>query len=514
MRRLGAQLIVLVLLAVGSPAQADNVEGADEIIVAVVDTGLDATHPEFVAGQVVAWWDFTSEAKPASRTDPFAQGSPTWDPDIAQPFDGAGHGTAVASVVGGRNAGSCGGTPKESHAPGVKLAIAKVGTSSGAIEGDLALAFRWATEVVHADVISLSIGAVVPTPLLADSGYDALRDARAAGVLPVVLAHNGLANAGLAPFPSETNFYSSSPHTFVVGGGSRAGNTLTSTMGNDDPDVSAWSDSVCVARANTGGYALQSGTSFATPLVAGMAATAMKLAVQNGHDASPDAISDILRRCARDTVAPYAREGWGFLGAPEQPCIRAHAANGTTPTYVSFTGLPVNENELYDDNVRAPLRQVASGETVIDVPTSTFLARTTIPVASAQGEIGASLPAGIAEVEAYRFHVAAGQTLEIGVATLAAPTGGRPGLPDLDLALHALTDHASGTFASDQALARSIRPAGSVERIAWTAPADMDVVLLVVGVSIAAPAPFTVSANLPPTFLDEAYYAGSGLVLA
>jgi subtilisin family serine protease len=367
--------VFIMLLTVGLtiPTGAEGAGAQHEMVVAVIDTGTDARHQEFdyqgpnsSTDQIVAWWDFTAEHKSISDTDPFSFHDALWDVDIPDPFDGNGHGTATASLVGGLNRGGCPDAPKESHAPGVKLAIAKVSLANGTTSGSLALAIRWATDIVHADVISLSIGPTLPTPNLEPATYDALRHAREAGVLPVVLAHNGVLGMGLAPYPSWAGMYGSSPDVFIVGGGSHEGDTLTSTTGNDDPDVSSWSDLVCVAKTNTkDGYVVESGTSLATPLVAGMAARAKELALANGHNdlATPEGLAMLLKHCARDTAAPYAREGWGFLEAPEMNgCVALHAAAGTLPAYQSYAGIPVNTNEAYDEAIRANARAIFSAD--------------------------------------------------------------------------------------------------------------------------------------------------------
>src|SRR5439155_15188380 len=98
------------------------------------------------------------------------------------------------------NAGNCGdnvNAPKLSFAPGASLVIARVGDNSGSITGDIEAAIDWAV-AQGADVISMSIGAVVPVPLPSA----AIQRANAAGVIVVVAAGNGVANFGLAPFPA------------------------------------------------------------------------------------------------------------------------------------------------------------------------------------------------------------------------------------------------------------------------------------------------------------------------
>lgn len=339
MRSLLSVVVLAVLLApalVPSHANAAPSSPATSFRVAVIDTGIDATHPEFRPDQVVAWRDFTSEQSPT-------------------PVDGHGHGTATASLVAGLNQGSCGGGlsgQKLSFAPGADLVVARVGTDDGTIEGSLAGAITWAVQQ-NASVISISIGAIVPFPV---AGSKAIADARAKGVLVVVSAGNGLANFGLAPYPAWSTTYSNDRHVLSVGAGSRTGASLTSLTGNMDPDLVSWGDRVCVAIANEGTYDRMSGTSFSAPLVAGMAATAMDIARANGRTATPDQIERLLLYSATNSpFIPYAREGMGFLLDAQWPLVQEHAAAGTLPRYEA-QGEHARYDRIYHDNVVETLR--------------------------------------------------------------------------------------------------------------------------------------------------------------
>lgn len=102
--------------------------------VAVLDTGIDATHPD-VKGAIVASKSFV----PGESTD-----------------DKVGHGTHVASTIAGSGAASDGA--KKGVAPGAALYVGKVlsdageGTESAIIEG-----MQWARDE-GVDVVSMSLG--------------------------------------------------------------------------------------------------------------------------------------------------------------------------------------------------------------------------------------------------------------------------------------------------------------------------------------------------------------------
>ena len=107
--------------------------------VAVLDTGIDATHPD-VAGQVAEKADFTVDGGDAG--------------------DRHGHGTHVASMIAGT--GSASGGARSGVAPGAKLVVGKVlddngeGTDSGVIAG-----MEWAAS--RSDVVNMSLGGWAPS---------------------------------------------------------------------------------------------------------------------------------------------------------------------------------------------------------------------------------------------------------------------------------------------------------------------------------------------------------------
>lgn len=334
---LAALLVVPALVTVGASAgPLATAQAAKPVRIAIIDTGIDAAHTEFASGQVVAWWDFTDERKSASLTDPYSGVSTprSFDPYVA-PFDLDGHGTAVASAAAGLNLQDCGShrfAEKLSFSPGAELVVAKVARINADdggtdISGDIGLAMRWAADM-GADVISMSIGAIVPVPLRVDNSGIAYAASKA---LVVVAAGNGVAGAGLVPFHTWASFYGNSPHVLTVGGGDRDGKTVHTTTGNLDPDVTSFSESVCVARVG-GGYRQMSGTSFAAPLVAGIAGKAISAARINGASDAPGHIERLLLLSgSNNQFAPYAREGMGFILDAEVPAIVAGAASGVLP---------------------------------------------------------------------------------------------------------------------------------------------------------------------------------------
>ncbi len=119
---------------VGAPAAwAAGFDGAG-VKVAVLDTGIDATHPD-LAGKVIAAQNFGSE--------------------FEDERDLVGHGTHVASTIAGSGAAS--GGKYKGVAPGASLLDGKVCVEFGCAESWILAGMQWAAES-GAQVVNMSLG--------------------------------------------------------------------------------------------------------------------------------------------------------------------------------------------------------------------------------------------------------------------------------------------------------------------------------------------------------------------
>ncbi|MET8033399.1 S8 family serine peptidase [Streptomyces sp. NPDC005345] len=221
--------------------------------VAVLDTGVDADHPD-LKGRITASENFTDS------------------PDTS---DHQGHGTHTTSTVGGTGAAS--GGRKKGVAPGADLLNGKVlndygsGATSWIIAG-----MQWAVDQ-GADVVSMSLGNPAPTdctdPMsaateeLARSSKNTLFVIAAGNTGPTL---NSVSSPGCAPSVLTVGAVDRDDATasFSSRGPAYGSHTLK-------PEITA--PGVDISAANAGGrgvYAYQSmsGTSMATPHVAGAAA--------------------------------------------------------------------------------------------------------------------------------------------------------------------------------------------------------------------------------------------------
>ncbi|MEI7058444.1 S8 family serine peptidase [Nocardioides sp. CCNWLW239] len=266
-------------------AHARGIDGTG-VTVAVLDSGYDVGHPD-LADRVTTSRSFV----PGEDID-----------------DLHGHGTHTASTVGGSGAASEG--RYAGVAPGADLLVGKVldnsgsGSTSGIIAG-----MQWAVDQ-GADIVSMSLGndAATSCTSLDTQALEALSDR----ALFVVAAGNAYRHGTVAT-PG------CSPAALTVGAVDRGNATAPFSsrgpaVGSDwsKPDIA--SQGVDVIAANAGGrgdhaYTAMSGTSMATPHVAGAAA----LALQDDPELTPTELKSILTSSADETTAPVPEQGAGPL---------------------------------------------------------------------------------------------------------------------------------------------------------------------------------------------------------
>ncbi|TWD13593.1 subtilisin family serine protease [Streptomyces sp. T12] len=262
------------------------------VTVAVLDTGVDATHPDLsasIAGQA----DFT--------------GSPTGTKD------GHGHGTHVASTVLGSGAASHG--VRKGVAPGSKLLVGKVCDDAGQCPDDAIIAgMDWAAHS-GAKVVNLSLGGD-PTDGTDPMSLALNELSRSTGTLFVVAA----GNSGLIP------------QKVVAPGSADDALTVAAVDGNGDmasfsnrgprigdgaakPDIAAPGVGIVAARAVGTAmgtpvdeyYTASDGTSMATPHVAGAAA----IIAQQHPEFSGEQIKALLMDTADDLGHDLYAQGTG-----------------------------------------------------------------------------------------------------------------------------------------------------------------------------------------------------------
>jgi serine protease AprX len=299
--------------------------------VCIPDTGVDPNHEQLDSKAPIPWLDLINGTSSA--------------------YDDQGHGTHVASIAVGDGVGGSVADPMKGVAPAAALSAVKVLDSTGSGADSLAVAgIQWCAERSSVDVISISFGSELPS-----DGLDAVSQAVDAaaltkGKIVVVAAGNN------GDLPDSITSPGSAVEAITVGAAAEWSAPLKapyrsegpylapfSSRGPTDdgrvkPDVVAPGETIEAARAGTtSGYIVESGTSMATPFVAGTAALLRQL---KPTWTQADVRAD-LEATALD-VGPAGKDddwGAGLLDGYAAVALAAGGSGQTTfPTYHHVTG--------------------------------------------------------------------------------------------------------------------------------------------------------------------------------
>ena len=263
-----------------APTGASSVaEPGPGVPVAVIDTGVDLTHPEF-----------------AQRPNTTSLNTQSVG-DSQEDF----HGTAVASVVGApvNGVGMVGVYPQASlYAYDADL--------GGTLTNEAVITGINAAASLGRVVINLSLGADILDPLLDDALLAAFRS----GAL-IVAASGNTGTSGRLSYPADL------PHVLTVAATNQSGFAAPFSSVSDRVDLAAPGVGITAAvplRYMVDGYQLLNGTSFSAPIVSGAAA----LVWTERTNLDNTQLFDVLRFSAHDVAPPgYDPDtGYGMLDIP------------------------------------------------------------------------------------------------------------------------------------------------------------------------------------------------------
>jgi len=272
----GAVVDAWHLDAVAAPQAHAAGHTGDGCCVGIVDTGIDAGHPEF-AGKEVLYAAFDSAGVEEVG---------------ASAADAHGHGSHVAGIVAGVTAGV---------APRASLAVANALPDGRGNLAQIAAGIDWLLRLRHADgtprvdVLNLSLQVYTPSAgagprrQLSTALKAVIELAQDVGVVVVA----AIGNTGPRHLASPGNF----PDVLGVGAHDRTGARWSKTCvgsvlpgGPVKPEV--WAPGVDVVSARSGGgYVAMTGTSMATPVVAGLA-----LLLRNALGPEADVLNELRNR--------------------------------------------------------------------------------------------------------------------------------------------------------------------------------------------------------------------------
>lgn len=258
----------------------------NDVVIAVIDTGIDNTHVDLDGGKVIGWKDFVKGQ--------------------TSPYDDNGHGTHVASIAAGSGDGNANykGVAYGAALVGVKVLDRRGSGTMSTVDAGI----EWVVQnkdVYGINVINLSLGTSGSSDGT-DSTSVAVNNAVANGINVVVAA----GNSGPARYTIGSPGAAASAITVgAMADVGEMGFNLTSFSsrgptadGRIKPDIAAPGYNItAAAKGTTNGYITYSGTSMATPYTAGVIALMI--------DANPSISTSTVKSTLMNTT-----QGWGPAG--------------------------------------------------------------------------------------------------------------------------------------------------------------------------------------------------------
>ncbi|OIO64515.1 MAG: hypothetical protein AUJ47_03930 [Candidatus Marinimicrobia bacterium CG1_02_48_14] len=313
----------------------------ENVLIGVFDTGFNLNHPVFSQIDVIAGYDFVAHEANLDGTD-------------------SGHGTACTGLIGGYLPGEFIGA-----AYGARFLLARTedaASESHAEEDNWVAALEWA-DALGVDVISSSLAYKefdnssenYPTSAL-DGNTTVITLATNLAATRGILVVNAMGNEG--PGISSLWAPADGAHVLSVGGVDRSQHVVSSSGqgptadGRIKPDVVTLGTTVYLP-SQSGGYYFGTGTSYATPMIAGSAA----LVLQVSPTLAPDSIIALFRSAGNRSNAPDNAFGWGVpnVGAIINKLTQQLESNEQSyiwPNPVTATSLTIVLNKN-----KAPLAQ-------------------------------------------------------------------------------------------------------------------------------------------------------------
>jgi len=304
------------------PLHEDGLNGRD-IIIGVFDTGFLTDHPAFDFIDILATYDFINDDEDVSDNDQTQMN----------------HGTAVLSIVGGRDEGELYGP-----AYGATYVLAKTESVSEEIqaeEDNFIAALEWA-DSIGCDIVSASLGYIDwYTFSELDGNTSPLTNACDAAVqrgMTVVVAGGNERDDSWG----HINVPADGDSVIAVGAVNRDGTLASfsspgpSADGRIKPDIMAQGTAV-VSASLSGGYKYSSGTSAATPLTAGAIALLLQSHPQWGPIDVRTALWGTASEPNDEQELPNNDFGYGIVNAAEADSYQFIPVLKVSEESLSFT---------------------------------------------------------------------------------------------------------------------------------------------------------------------------------
>ncbi len=310
----------------------DIAKGKSDVIVAVLDTGVDRAHEDLAGVSILAGYDAVGRVSGVNS-------------------DSAGHGTAVIGLIA---ATADNGIGISGIAHGVSILPVKVSSSSTTIySSDLISGIRFAADA-GAKVINMSVGGY-------SSSYaeqEAVDYAVSKGCILVSASGNG----GKLSYADQKSYPASYDGVISVASCNDSGERSDFSQYNDAVDVAAYGENLTVLGMNEGEsvYLTDSGTSFSCAFVSGIAALAagnVDKGVRFGNEEFLSLIIDTCGSKRNDTLGYGVINALDILKKSNEPIITGVYNGGV---YSESVKIGFNRGKAILDG-----EEISDGETVM-----------------------------------------------------------------------------------------------------------------------------------------------------
>ncbi|MEI6266718.1 MAG: S8 family serine peptidase [bacterium] len=314
---------------ISAPGAWDITTGNSAVTVAVLDTGINQNHQD-LTGRIVGGWDFVNN-----------------DSDPSLPTGGGesvSHGTAVASVIGATANNAVGMAGINWYAKIMPIRV--MDNDGNGTTASITAGLRYAT-LNGAKVVNMSLGYNYIEG--SDPALEAaINDSHNSGVTIVAAAGNSGSNADLTL--RRTNYPAAYDSVIAVGATGSDDFIASYSSFGPEVDVSAPGTSIYAASTAWSGsaytnnaYASASGTSLASPYVAGLAAL---LLARNNY--TPDEVQSMIEQGADKVAGMASQSRTDFYGYGRINALKS----------VNYTGL--DHINIYPSTTQT----ITSGETI------------------------------------------------------------------------------------------------------------------------------------------------------
>jgi len=282
---------------ISAPTAWSTTTGSGSVVIAICDTGCEATHPDLSPKYVPGWNFYDNNSNTA---------------------DVFGHGTAVAGVAA---AASDNTTGVASVAWGCLIMPLRISATDGtATFSAAASAITWAADR-GARVANISYQMSDSSAVASAASYMQGKG----GVVTVAAGNNGVIDSA-----------ADNPYVLTVSATDNNDTICSWSNTGNNIDVAAPGSGV-YTTATGGGYSSGIGTSFSAPIVAGVAA----LVISANPALTGSQVRSILEQSADDlgTAGWDAKYGWGRINAAKAVAMAGGGPVGdTTPPTIAISG--------------------------------------------------------------------------------------------------------------------------------------------------------------------------------